>query len=384
MKKKKIVLSATYSGFSGATFSLVKLAEELRDDYDITVLTPGKGLLCELLEKKRIHYTRVSYYPWVINIDNQSTFKNYIKWQCKKIINLWNDIRIYFILKEIEPDIFHINASTSSIGVRAAIRLNIPIVWHIREFLEEDLEKKFWNKEQTLELMNKSSKVISISKAVESKYSNYIDNNIITTVYNGVDTKLYPKVRRKRLGGSCYKICILGRITSKKGQLEVVKEFHKIIKNDNLVKVVLEIVGPRSDELYVKKIEDYIQKNNLQRHVKIKNAIKNVAKYLESVDISVINSSMEAFGRVTVESVYSGAITLGRNSGGTPEILEHEKLLFNDDLYEKLRWILNNPIEVDSIMNAVFEKNIKKFSSLNNARNISNIYEEITGDISDG
>ena len=73
------------------------------------------------------------------------------------------------ILKKEHVDLVHINTVYSYFGAYAARKVNIPYVWHIREFLEEDQGNEFYFPKYMYKLMNRADLVIAISRSIYKK-----------------------------------------------------------------------------------------------------------------------------------------------------------------------------------------------------------------------
>lgn len=87
----------------------------------------------------------------------------------KNIINNIAEFKIKSIVKENNIDIIHINASTAGVGYKTSKELGIPCVWHIREFVEEDLKKNIGIK-KAMECISNASRVIAISQSVKENF----------------------------------------------------------------------------------------------------------------------------------------------------------------------------------------------------------------------
>ena len=84
-------------------------------------------------------------------------------------------------------------------------------------------------------------------------------------------------------------------------------------------------------------------------HVTFMGHVPNGIQVMQSVDIVLMCSRMEAFGRVTVEAMLAGKPVIGARSGGTTELI-HEN--FNGLLYtpgnylelaEKILYLYRHP-----------------------------------------
>ena len=73
--------------------------------------------------------------------------------------------------------------------------------------------------------------------------------------------------------------------------------------------------------------------NKLNEYVTFHGYIENIRDMLCTMDIGILASSYEAFGRVTVEYMMYGLVPIVSNSGANMEIVENTKtgLVFNID-----------------------------------------------------
>ena len=74
-------------------------------------------------------------------------------------------------------------------GAVAAKRMNIPYIWHIREFIRE---QGFWfvDEDASYKLINEANRIIPVSKYVSECYEGF-DKDKINIVYDGVDVNRY-------------------------------------------------------------------------------------------------------------------------------------------------------------------------------------------------
>src|SRR5690625_2181910 len=146
-----VLYVATYSGTSGASHSLINIILQMeKKGIEPTLIIPHRGPLEEVLRENNIKYKRYTQYYWIVNRDKPKTIKDSIKWFFKQTINFIQELRIYLLIKREKIDLVHINAVTSSNSYIAATLSNTPIVWHIREFIEEDLNRAFRNRNKAI------------------------------------------------------------------------------------------------------------------------------------------------------------------------------------------------------------------------------------------
>ena len=128
----------------------------------------------------------------------------------------------------------------------------------------------------------------------------------------------------------------------------------------------------------VRLVKDY----DIEKYVNFHGMVseEKVYKLLDECNFSVISSFNEGFGVATIESMASGALTLGSNIDINKEIIKDEELLFNpydhQQLSEKILKFFNNKklyqLKVDFLLNSV-----EKYSSENTAKAHDLFYKNI-------
>lgn len=377
----KVLFIASYSGTSGANHSLVKLISYLRDNFGIDpyVIIPNQGPIEKMLIKENINFTKIKLYTWIEEINSKNI--DNVKWIIQKNINYINEKKIKRILIEKNIDILHINASTVNWGFKSANSLNIPVIWHIREFLEEDLSKKFRNKNLSYEQLRKADRIIAISKSIEEKYKNQLYSNNIEQVYNGIDTIEYQDSLNYINFNTTTVLTIAGRIVPKKGQIDAI-EAVKILK-DRGYRLKLQIVGSEGDASYTNNLHKLVKKYNLESEVFFLGYVENMSKIWKESDIALICSTYEAFGRVTIEGMLGCSFVVGTNTAGTKELIGNNEYGYlyevgnSQDLADKIENVIRNPEKSKKTIQKSYYYATENFSAYNNAKDIYKIYYDI-------
>ena len=122
-------------------------------------------------------------------------------------------------------------------------------------------------------------------------------------------------------------------------------------------------------------------KKNAIKNVFFKGYVKNIVELRKNMDIALICSNMEAFGRVTIEAMYYENFVIGSDSGATKELIQgkygklYEKCNFKD-LAKKITESVNDINQTVITMKKSKEYALDKFN-----RNIFNeinlFYKEI-------
>ena len=180
----------SFSNRDGATLSMYNIIDELlRRGVEVVVVLPNKNHLEERLQDTRIDFVHVPMFSMRMTMD-KLTPASRIKFGVKYVYNQSCVNKIAKILKNKNVDCIHINGLDSSVGAKVAQKLNIPYVWHIRAFIEEDLGKKLCGQKETYKLAAKSDAVIGISKDIQKKFET-VFSRPVTVVYNGIPREKY-------------------------------------------------------------------------------------------------------------------------------------------------------------------------------------------------
>ena len=379
----KILLVAGDAGHSGATLSMAALAKYLSDmGNGSIVILPQKGTIEDELKKNNTPYYIAESYFWTKGLRQKRTLSNTARFIKHNFYNLLAIRKIQRIIKKEQVDLVHVNTVSSYVGAVAALSCKVPLVWHMREFLEEDHGVTLWNTQKAYSLISRSDCVIAISKSVYQKYARLLHTDRIKMIYNGLDIGRYFISNHKILEGTRdIQITVSGRLTEGKCQLEIIEAAAIVSQYFEAFKVYL--VGNKGPEAYYRKLKDCVRKNHLERHVIFAGFTENMEEVWRNTDLCVMCSRAEAFGRVTVEAMLAGAFVIGANTAGTAEIIEDQKsgLLYKQgdpgDLALKIMYVLQHKEWARQIA-AVGQKYAReKFSAQRNAEEIVGVYQDV-------
>ena len=135
-------------------------------------------------------------------------------------------------------------------------------------------------------------------------------------------------------------------------------------------------------KLYEAELKMYIDENLTDR-VTMLGRIADMKKLREKADVEIVASSMEAFGRVTVEAMMGGMPVIGSDSGANPELICNgsDGLLFKNgnymDLAAKMEIFLNDYSQIRKMGENAQIKACNRFLSEENAEKIENLYYNI-------
>lgn len=376
-KEIKVLFVTHYRELYGANNSLLQLILELREKGIIpTVLLPdyeiqiGNDLGIEL-DKHNISRLEAK-----IRFDKHQDWKKAVASYIRTLIYRKD---VVDALKGTEFDIVHSNSSIISAGAYIAKKYGKPHIWHLREFgdLDYGMRTPFGKWFQKI-IYGGSNTFIAISESIKRHYAKWIGTQDIRVIYNGI--KSLPK--RERVQHDIVEICIVGHIQQKKGQMELIEAVNELINKRNIKNLHVSLIGT-SDKDYAQRINLYIKKNGLSEFVTMTGRRNDIPELLTRMDIGIMTSLHEAFGRATVEYMMAGLAVVASDGGANKEIIEAGKtgLIYKSgdpiSLADKIQYLIINPEEREKIAINGAETAEKRFSSQANSDAVYELYKEI-------
>lgn len=332
----KIMMIGSDAGAYGSALSMCHLMKNFnKRGIDFVGILPSSILRADIWNEFGVKIRFVNFYKWIYI--PKGTVYNWAKWIYKIILNINAEIKVYKIMKEENPDIIHINTAAIGTGAIAACLSRKKLVWHFREFVEEDLGARFHGKFFSKCLFRKADARIAVSNSVRKHYQMMIHREC-KCIYNGVNiNKFYYK--HVLFHNEEIVVTVPGRLLKSKGQYEVIQTFIEL--DDMLGNYKMYILGDGEEE-YTKLLTELIEKYHMNDKVIMMGYVSNIHSYYRISDIVIINSAKEAFGRTTVEAMLSGCVVVGNDTGGTSELLnngngflfDHKSLTLKDVLLQ--------------------------------------------------
>lgn len=307
------------SAMGGATISFLNLITGLKDKGVEPHVIVNKDALNEefnsILERNAIPYYEAGIVTSVIpRIHSPRGVASFIKKRLlfpSKIRRSRKDIgRIVNIVK---PDIIHTNTGVVHEGYWVAKKLHIPHVWHLREYQTKDFDWMIYPSYRRFcsDLLN--SYVITITDGIKS-YFRLDKSSKAITIYNGIfsNKKVFPRVEKE----DYFILC--SRITKEKGHEDAIRAFGNFSKN----KSYRLVIAGFGDESYQRWLMDLAASLNCSDRIEFIGFRNDVTDIMSRAKALLVPSFYEGFGRMTAEAAFCGTVVIGRNTGGTKEILD--------------------------------------------------------------
>ena len=317
----RILFITNYPFLYGANRSLLSLMEYFRKQgEDVCLLLPKEGDLSHKLLEEDINYIRFPYLSSLFIYKKDWTLLQQSIIFILKVITL---LLFPFLLIRIwwyRPNLIYSNSNADNLGFFLAKILRVKHVTHIRDFLDLDHGMFFiGGNEAKRKFINKSDAVIYVSRTVAEhiQMSKQLPPNHVV-IYNGVKNNSNGYTERNL--SKQINMGIVGLLVEGKGQHLAITYLKSILVE--YPNTVLHIWGDKEGS-YKKKLYSLVNQFDLGCHVIFHGFEKNTDIIYREMDVLLMFSRMEGFGRVTVEAMQRGIPVIGYNSGGTSEIIKN-------------------------------------------------------------
>jgi glycosyltransferase involved in cell wall biosynthesis len=233
------------------------------------------------------------------------------------------------------PDVVHANSIRAGLVMTAATTgMRMPIIWHVHDLLpRHPLSSAI----RLFAVLTNRNRIVAVSEAVARRFRGRVLQLFrrrvpILAIHNGIELQKFDPNRSRReqirrsLGAdaNALLIAIVGQLTPRKGQLELVRAFAEV--SGDFSEARLLIIGDaifNSDREYRELIHSETQEFGLSDRIHFLGARDDVPELLQAFDLSVVNSHAEPFGLTVVEAMASGTPVLATAVDGIQEIVEH-------------------------------------------------------------
>ena len=275
-----------------------------------------------------------------VSCEEVDSLKARFTWRVDRLLNylgsffgLVRQVRSQVI--RVDPDLIHANSVRAGLVATAAtIGLRLPVIWHVHDMLpRHPLSTAI----RLVALCSQRSRIVAISNAVAERFRGRILRGTragaaITVILNAVDLeKFHPdsasRARTRQdlnLTSDDQVIGIVGQLTPRKGQLQLIEAFALVLKE--LPQAILIVVGAplfNRDEEYSRRVTQLVHTLGIDERVRFLGARDDIAAITRAMDLVVVNSTNEPFGLVVLEGMACGTPVLATAVDGIPEIIKH-------------------------------------------------------------
>ncbi len=283
----------------------------------------------------------------------------------RNLRNTWELVRT---VRSVRPDVLHSNSLPTHLATAVAGRLTRrPVGWHLREIVQAGPGRRMLSRYGRW-----AGELVAISQAVAAA----VDHPHVHVVMNPVarPAEVQPRLPVDVAGQV---VGFLGRVEPHKGVVELVEAMA-----GNTAQLV--VMGPASDPAYLQRVEAAAARSAAGR-VHLVGPVPDPWAALGALDVLVVPSHAEPFGRVAAEAQLMGTAVLAADSGGLPEIVTdgEDGLLFRTGDADHLTTQLARLLDDDALrrrLGATGAQTAVRFAPARHAEQMAVVLRRLAGD----
>lgn len=301
------------------------------------------------------------------------------------------------IVSRNAADLIHANSVRAGvIASLATVGMPVLVVWHVHDILKRH---PFSTVIRLLALVCGVREVVAVSRATADAFEGLIlkvfaKRARVRVVHNGIEEDRFrpddaDRVRKRRelsLADGEIGLGIIGQISPRKGHLELVQAFAEVTRT--LPETKLFIAGApifHNNGAYFERVQREVGRLGIADRVVFLGQCEDTPSLLRALDLVVVNSRMEPFSLVLLESQACARAVLATPVGGIPELItdgENGFLLKNLDtghLTQRLKELITNSETRRSAGERGRAHVLARFSSARLVRDFETLYREVSG-----
>jgi glycosyltransferase involved in cell wall biosynthesis len=325
----KIVFYNHTGKVSGAERLLLSVLSRLSaGEFIPLVLCPDDGPLAEMVAANGTPVETIA------RLEARFTWRpDQLLHYCKSFYQVIVDFRRRVV--KLDPDLIHANSIRAGLVATAAtLGLKIKVVWHLHDLLPpHPLSVAI----RALAALSGRSRMIAVSEAVSRNFCGcwaWLLKRRVTVILNAIDPASFAARSidreecraRLSLSNDDFAIGIVGQLTPRKGQLELVRAFAKLLAQ--VPQAVLLVTGAaifNRDSEYDQLLRETVEELGIAPRVHMLGSRQDVPEIITALDLLVINSRREPFGLVACEAMACGTPVVATARDGLSEIIQHQR-----------------------------------------------------------
>lgn len=357
-------------GFGGAEVSLLTTIQGLpKENFSSILLTESGTAILDAARSMNIT-TIVHEFPWFRKRNPIPFLKS-----------VWGLVQI-LIIHNI--DIIHTNSCRSLPHIRWAREITrVPHVAHVRDFQEPWFEGMF------KQALLRANVLIAISRAMVKKYgAEGFEQGKVRLIYNPFRLERFEHatpmdLRPFGVPDKCFKVGFMANIQPIKGFRDFIEAALIVLQKHTNIHFIIggEVYG-NENRVYFDNVMEMVATASAEEKFTYLGFVNDVSRFMKTIDLLVVPSYIESFGRVAVEACAAGTPVIATGRGGLLDIVRDSEngLLVEPKNPTQLASTIERII-IDRDLYAHLARNaadsVKRFSVENHVRELAHLYDTL-------
>lgn len=308
----------------GAPRSMLILADGIRDQYDIEIITIGQGDLVAAANDKGLKITVLEPYF----LESLSKGQSFIFKVARKFGRILYLFKMAYLIKNKSPDLIYVNTVANHLPVVLSRFFGIKNIVHVREGKNYIFPESRSREKGIRSVFDSADHFVCVSESIRQLVLERLQSSIVCVdrVYNGIDCHQFcnEPISKLQIQNAKDKKVIgyLGNINERKGlDVFLLAAKHLIEKRSDLIFVV---VGGDTVEFDI-----YAEKANIQsylgRNIHYFPFQSDPRPAFKAMDVYCMTSRIEPFARVNLEAACLETNIVATNIDGNKEFVLDKK-----------------------------------------------------------
>ena len=320
---KRIVIIQFSSNRDGSTFSGLMLADGLKKvGWETFVTFAHDGPMLDTYREQGHQVEVVSHKSWLRSRRLYRFSKNLIAENA-------SSKSFHAYLSRVNPDLVYINTAVSYAGARAARKLGLKIIWHVRELsdavggemrfpelLRNRIQRVFnnWPVQTVVNSKAVANDMLGLNAGRFHVVPNAVSNAFFENAASSEEARIAFDLPENKLV-----IGVPGTLRPMKGHPFFFEAFAKLIdKHPD----VLAVVTGGGETTYSKTLKKQIRALQIENKVRFAGFVENMPLFYRACTLVCIPSVAEPFGRTVIEAFASGTPVVASAVGGILETVK--------------------------------------------------------------
>ena len=227
--------------------------------------------------------------------------------------------RLSRVAHQSGAELIHANGSRGMFYAGlAGLLARLPVLWHVRV----DESDGWWDHV----LSRLATRIIAVSQVVCRRFHGLSHGEKVHVVHNGVDLQAFVRgngtaLRRRLSLGDRPLVGLVAQLVPCKRHADFIRAAALVTPAHQEARFLVIGADPDSEGAYERQLHKLVVELRLEERVIFTGFVEDVPDVMAMLDLVVLTSDKEAFGRVLIEAMAASRPVVATRVGGVPEIV---------------------------------------------------------------